>query len=363
MKIANPQTLSKIKNLSSLKRSAIFTDIHFGKKANSTQHNTDCLNFIDWFISNVKKDKKIDNIIFLGDWHENRSTLNISTLTYSYIGIQKLVQLDLPIFFIVGNHDLYFRHTRDIHSVIHFDTFDNVIIIDEPTLVEQFPGGGMLAPYLFHEEYPKLIKYNELNFWGGHFEFKDFEVTSYGIKLVDGPSAEHFDGPAAILSGHFHKRQRIDNVIYIGNTFPMDFGDAGDNNRGMAIYDHTTNKIKFINWKQCPKYIKTTLSQLVDNKVRLEEEARVRCIVDIPVTFEETQELKNVFIKKYNLREFALEESRELQEVLTGTDVDNIDWNTDEVFSVDDMIEQMLQEIQTEHIDNNLLIKLFRELK
>lgn len=73
--------------------------------------------------------------------------------------------------------------------------------------------------------------------------------------------------------------------------------------------------------------------------------------------------MKNVFIKKYNLREFALEESRELQEVLTGTDVDNIDWNTDEVFSVDDMIEQMLQEIQTEHIDNNLLIKLFRELK
>ena len=31
-----------------------FTDIHFGLKNNSVQHNEDCLNFVDWAISVAK---------------------------------------------------------------------------------------------------------------------------------------------------------------------------------------------------------------------------------------------------------------------------------------------------------------------
>ena len=32
------------------KKAAVFTDIHFGLKSNSIQHNQDCSNFVDWFI-------------------------------------------------------------------------------------------------------------------------------------------------------------------------------------------------------------------------------------------------------------------------------------------------------------------------
>ena len=39
------------------KKAAFFTDIHYGLKSNSLQHNQDCVNFVDWFIAKAKKVK------------------------------------------------------------------------------------------------------------------------------------------------------------------------------------------------------------------------------------------------------------------------------------------------------------------
>ena len=37
------------------KKAACFTDIHFGLKNNSRQHNNDCEDFVKWFIDEAKK--------------------------------------------------------------------------------------------------------------------------------------------------------------------------------------------------------------------------------------------------------------------------------------------------------------------
>ena len=76
-------------NMGKLTRTISFTDIHFGAKLNSEQHNQDCLNFVDWFCDHAIKEKA-DNIMFLGDWFENRSAVNVSTLNFSYRAAKKL---------------------------------------------------------------------------------------------------------------------------------------------------------------------------------------------------------------------------------------------------------------------------------
>ena len=45
---------------------ACFTDIHFGNKNNSRQHNDDCERFIYWFIEQAKE-AGCETCIFLGD--------------------------------------------------------------------------------------------------------------------------------------------------------------------------------------------------------------------------------------------------------------------------------------------------------
>jgi DNA repair exonuclease SbcCD nuclease subunit len=344
-----------------LKKGIFCSDIHFGKKSNSEQHNQDCLDYLTWFCNQVKNIKDIDYIGFLGDWNENRSALNIATLNYSYQGAKMLNNLGLPVFFCIGNHDLYHRHTREIHSIIPFQEFSNFAIINEPTVFSDVEGKMLVCPYLFHDEYEQLLQYTNIPFWAGHFEFKGFIVTGYNIAMPTGPDHTLFKGPKYIASGHFHKRQYGGNVVYIGNCFPMDFGDIDDNQRGLMIYDHSKQKMSFMDWPECPKYIKTTLTALLDGKVIIPPNSRVKCVMDIPISFEESTSLKNELTETFNLREFVSEEAREVAEAISGTiinDKDNII-----ISSIDELIIQMLNSIDVANIDNDLLIEQYRKLK
>ncbi|KKL89356.1 hypothetical protein LCGC14_1915530 [marine sediment metagenome] len=346
--------------MTKLKKGAYCTDIHFGKKANSQTHNEDCLNYLEWFCGNVESDPTIDYVAFLGDWNENRSALNIQTLNYSYKGAKMLNNLNLPIFFVIGNHDLYHRHTRDVHSVIPFVEFDNFILIDQPIIVETIHDTVLFCPYMFHDEYPDLKKYLHIPYWAGHFEFKGFVVTGYNVRMPTGPDPRDYKGPEHIVSGHFHKRQAHEQVVYIGNTFPMDFGDAGDNDRGMMVYDHVKKDMLFHNWEVCPKYIKTTLSDIIDKNVTMYPQSRVKCLVDIPVTFEESTYLRSKFVEKYDLREFQMEESPEIANALTETETSV---EPGKLESVNELVVKMLMDIDSEHINNKLLVDIYKELK
>lgn len=339
-----------------LKKGAFFTDIHFGRKSNSSIHNQDCLDFIDWFIKQVKNDKSIDYIGFLGDWHESRSALDISTQNYSYEGAKRLNGLGLPVFFIVGNHDMGSRHTRNIYSTIPFNEFENFVVINEITEIDNILGGAIFCPFLSKDEYDSLIPYTNKQLWAGHFEFKGFVLTGYSFKLEHGPDHTEFNKVGTILSGHFHKRQRRDNTHYIGNSFPMDFGDANDIARGMAIYDHVDNSVSYINWLDCPKYIKCKLSQLLDNTMSLVDNSYVDVDVDVPVTYEELGLLEFAYHEKFKLRSFKLDETSKFIQENTQSDQElNIaDGTTDE------LIVSMLRETDSSKFDIDLLVELYR---
>lgn len=344
-----------------LVRAGIFTDIHWGRHSNSEQHNTDCLDFIRWFCDQVKKDGQVDHIIFMGDWYENRSSVNVSTLNYSYKGAELLNQLGLPVYFIVGNHDLYYRTSRNMYSTINFHAFANFHVIDAPTIIDNVGHGRvLLCPYMFADEYKSLLKYRDIETWFGHFEFKGFEVTTYGFKLDVGPSHKDFIGPRHIFSGHFHRRQAVDNISYIGNTFPMDFGDAWDFDRGMVIYDHNDSKPLYINWPDSPKYIKITLTELLDNDPLLPEKAKVKCLVNYSVNYSESIALRALFMRKYGLRDFFLEESGDIAAAIS--DSSGIDESEENLATVEELLVQHLNSINIESIDSKKLIEIYQSL-
>jgi len=343
-----------------LRKGAYLTDIHFGRKSNSTEHNQDCLDYIEWFGRKVIE-QECDYIAFLGDWNENRSSLNINTLNYAYQGAKLIDEIGLPVYFVIGNHDLYYRNSRDVHSVIHHDQFNNFNLIDTPTVVDDILGKVFFCPYLFHEEYKELTEYLKIPIWAGHFEFKGFIVTGYNVKMPTGPDAKDFKGPKKIFSGHFHKRQRQGNVQYIGNCFPMDFGDVDDNDRGMMVYDHEKNRTIFKNWTECPKYTKTKLSILIDDSDKvLSPKTHVNCIVDVPIEYHENHSLKKHLTAHYDLRDISLEESPDINRALED---DSKKYNLEHLQSIDDIVLEMLSHIETDQINNNILIAEYKRLK
>lgn len=344
------------------KKIGMFTDIHFGRRSNSRVHNQDCLDYISWFCEKIKKTNDYSHIFFLGDWFESRSAINIETLEYSYKGLQLINNLGLPTKVIVGNHDLHKRTTRDIHSIRMFNEFTNIQVIDEIFVEDNL----LISPFLFHEEYGKLIQYNDLYAWFGHFEFKNFEVTGYGTILDHGPDHKLFKGPKRIFTGHFHKRQNIDNIHFIGNCYPMDFGDAGDNKRGMATYEIESDKLTFTDWEECPKYLKVKLSDIIANKWNPLPKMSVRCIVDTELSFQEGQDLKEALIKDCNLRDFFLEEDKlNKQGLLEGDSVKINDGDLD-FTGVDDLVIKQLESINDpnlKQIQPKKLVEIYKNIK
>lgn len=344
-----------------LNKAANFTDIHWGRKNNSELHNQDCLRFIDWFCDQVRSDKKIDHIIFLGDWFEQRSAINGLTLDYAYKGACKLKDLGLPVYFIVGNHDLYYRTTRDVFSTNFFDSLGFHMVNKPNVYPELGEDGALLCPFLFESEYADLAQYFSVPVWFGHFEFKGFVITGDTRVMEYGPDPTDFDKPKRILSGHFHKRQTSKNITYIGNAFPADFSDANDTNRGMATYDYEKDKIKFSNWGECPTYIRTTLSELTRNADNiLRKDAIVNCIVDMDINYAQNLKLKTQLTKKYKLREINLQENPEGMVALESTGVDEKE--LDQLDTTDALVRAMLSKIEVQTIDNDKLIEIYKEL-
>lgn len=300
---------------------AMFTDIHWGCKNNSIQHNNDCTDFIDWFVKGVVENK-CDAICFMGDWFENRNAINVQTLNKSFAGLEKLDDLGLPIYFVIGNHDLYHRSNRAEFSTFHFSKFKNVVLVSEATQV----GDMMFFPYLFKDEYPAtaaLIASKKPKYVFGHFEFRNFIITGADRKMEHGPDHTQFGGPNFVFSGHYHKRQANDNVIYIGNTFPTNYGDQSDDERGMAILDTSSNNVEFFDWEDGPKYRKVLLSKVLDGYMDFPPKCRVRCLVDIEIAYSDAQQLKDEMLKSLNLREFSLEENLAARnDAIAGQDSD-----------------------------------------
>lgn len=342
-----------------IKKIAYFTDIHFGRRNSSIVHLQDCLDYLTWFLEDIKKDPEITHIGFLGDWFETRSAISVLTLAYSHRGMKMIADAGLEALMIIGNHDLHQRHNRDIHSMFHAGEYKNITLIDHPTIVND---QLLFCPFIFPQEYAELVKYNNLPYFAGHFEFKNFIVTGTAKTMDHGPDHKYLSGPTYIFSGHYHKRQAKDNVIFIGNCFNMDYGDAGDTQRGYCVHDLRSDDVYFIDWPQTPLYLKTSLSAVVTENFSPPPKTRVRCLVDLPMSYTEAQVLKIDMIETFNLREFVLEENvNEKKEALSeSTDAD---YDVTELSTVNEMVLELLGTVNsTVTIKPVNLIEIYKTL-
>lgn len=348
-----------ISNIGDITKILFFTDIHLGARNNSDQHNLDCLDYIDWFIEHSKSEEP-SHIVFLGDFFENRNAINVRTLNYATDLCRRLNALNIPIIWIIGNHDLYHRANRKIYSTGIFEELQNFIIVSEPIeLTKDF----YAAPFLFRAEYPELAgTINSYKYVLGHFEFQNFVVTGATRTLEHGPEASAFGGPKYIFSGHFHKRQFNKNIVYIGNTFPTNYGDAGDAERGCAVFDVLNDEVYFHNWERAPLFFKTKLSVMLEQEQTFPLKSRVRCALDMDIGYSEVQALKEEMIKTYNLREFMVEEDSSVRKGMLS-EGQELETELD-LSSLDNTVRQLITEgvPSSGTIDPKTLVKMYEEL-
>jgi UDP-2,3-diacylglucosamine pyrophosphatase LpxH len=336
--------------MSLFQTAACFTDIHYGLKSNSHTHLADCHRYTDWFITEAKA-RGAETCIFLGDWSHQRASVNIATMNASIKDLKKLNDNFDKVYFITGNHDLYYRDKRELNSVEYARDLPNFVMVDE-WLIE---GDVAIIPWLVQDEWRK-IKNIKAKYMFGHLELPYFKMNAM-VSMPDhgGLQSEHLTGPEYVFSGHFHKRQYKNNIHYIGNAFPHNYADAGDWERG-AMFLEWDKEPEYVNWEQCPKYKTLTLSELLaDHANLLDEYTYARVKLDIDISYEEANFIREQFGEQYNVREIALLPIKDNQEEFEGGDI--------QFESVNQIVLSQLDTIESTSIKKDKLIDIYNGLE
>jgi DNA repair exonuclease SbcCD nuclease subunit len=333
------------------KKVAVCTDIHLGLKSNSLVHLQDCEDFIDFFIAKAKEEG-CETGMFLGDWHHSRASINMQTLHTSLRCMEKLSAAFEKFYFIPGNHDLFYREKRDIHGAEWAQHLPNIQIVND-----WFQDGDVvIAPWLIGDDYKRIPKM-KAKYMFGHFELPHFKMNA----LVEMPDhgevrVESFGGFDQVFSGHFHLRQHKKNINYIGNCFPHNYADAGDADRGMMTLEWGGTP-KYHAWPGQPLYRVLKLSEVIDSAPRLlMPNMHVRVELDIDISYEEANFIKDTFVQDYRLREMAL-----IPVKSTAVDLDMAPGEI-KFESVDQIVTDQLTNIESEFYDPKLLLKIYQNL-
>lgn len=333
------------------KKAAVFTDIHWGLKSNSIIHNQDCEKFVDWVIDTAKKNN-CETGFFLGDWHHHRASINLQTLNFSLQALEKLSQAFDQFFFIPGNHDLYYKDRRDIHGAAWARHLPNIRICND-----WFEDGDVvIAPWLVGDDHTHIQKMDG-KYMFGHFELPHFKMNAM-IEMPDHGEIQvtHFNGFEKVFSGHFHLRQHKNNINYIGNAFPHNFADAGDDRRGCMVLEWG-KEVQYHTWPGQPLYNVWDLSHVIDHAPTiLKPNMHIRVQLDIEISYEEANFIKETFVKDYNLREMALMPNKRaaLEEDMAPGDV--------KFESVDQIVTDQITKIESEFYDPKLLLQIYQAL-
>ena len=331
---------------------AVCTDIHFGLKSNSQMHNDDCLNFIKWFTAKAKEEG-CETAFFLGDWHNNRASINIVTLNYSLRALEHLNDNFDRVYFIPGNHDLYYRDKRDVQSVEWARHLPNVVICNDWL----HSGDVIVAPWLVGDDHKRIPKLSA-KYMFGHFELPGYYMNAM-VQMPDhGEIARgDFAGFEHVFTGHFHKRQTANNITYIGNCFPHNYADNGDDERGMMTMEWGKEP-EYHAWPDQPRYRVYQLSDVLQNTdAMLHPGMHIRVNLDVDISYEEATFIKETFVNTYKLREITL-----IPQKIIGDDI-SFDTQGNIMFeSVDSIVVNQLTNIDSKQYNPNLLLDIYRNL-
>lgn len=295
------------------------------------------LNFLD-YIGDYAKKNNIKHIVNLGDLFD-RPESNSNAFVPVF---RKLLELSktASIYSIIGNHELKDKFGNDtlVETFSSFGTFiqnNSTINID-----------GVDCDFLSYTENPQDIP-NKGRILFGHLEVDGFFYNPK--KQVEGSmfSPELFDNYELVVSGHLHHEQHKNNFEFIGSPYPTNRGEGNKKNYFAIIRDTTCELVEY---NDGPDYI-TILAENFNENINYTNKI---------VTVQLTKKVEN-FVKLRDIlfEKGALEVLPEfIKEEIVDTNEHKIDTNEGVIKSA----ARYLQEVKAPEIDNNFLLKCFKEV-
>lgn len=228
-------------------RVAIISDLHYGVRGDATMFLDHQKKFLDDVFFPTLQKLDIGNIIIPGDLVDRRKYINFNTLhRMKKDFFEPLRGCSFTI--LAGNHDVFHKNTNSINALTELlDGQGDIFDIWEPA---HFTIGGrkfIFIPWINTENYSevmKAIQESDAEVCVAHLELAGFEMHA-GQIATHGLDKALFKKFKLVITGHFHKISKQDNIHYVGAPWEMTWNDY-DCPRGFHILDTDTLEMEFI---------------------------------------------------------------------------------------------------------------------
>lgn len=233
---------------------AFITDTHIGARSSSSIFREYMKYWYDQHFFPELKAQCIKHVIHGGDFFDNRNSVSLQDIDFVVNWFaNRLIQDDIHMTVVLGNHDVAFKNTNRVHSLSMLQAAapDNVRVIEEPELIEIDGQWYALVPWINSSNYDATIEFlnglisKQSIIVVGHFEIAGAKMYSNSPLCEHGLDAKLFEQFKEVWSGHFHHKSELSNIKYLGSAFHLNWQDHGDA-RGYHIYDAQKDELTFI---------------------------------------------------------------------------------------------------------------------
>lgn len=219
-------------------------------------------------IRKIIKAYNIDFCIDLGDFFDDREKIDVKTL--GIVRNQMLKDFPVPIYFIVGNHNLYYKNSTLVNNLSEtIGDLPNVHIVDKFKEVD----GIDLVPWInsTNAEYIRELVITSTNKWCcGHFEFNGFQFDKSRVAEVkEKIPASCFHHYIQVFSGHYHTASNKGNITYVGSPIQLTWIDVDTEKRLIILDTEAGSRIELAD--PSPLYHQYTLQADEDLQLRKED--------------------------------------------------------------------------------------------
>jgi DNA repair exonuclease SbcCD nuclease subunit len=243
-----------------MKLVALTADNHIHPHGDSLFRLQTCLDCFEWICQESIK-KGVKNIIHAGDLFHDRHKINVYAYNQLYNLIKKYNN-DLNFYFLLGNHDIYYKESKIISSLNPLQEITNVKIINDPSTlningynIDFIPYSEDIVNLLNSFEKKSDVLISHLSIVGAKTNYiYDIEYfDSFNNKDIQ-RSNDILNSYKKVFLGHFHIKQFIEpNIQYLGSPLHLSYGDAMTD-RGFFILNTENLNVDFIENKISPRY-------------------------------------------------------------------------------------------------------------
>jgi len=243
----------------------LFSDVHITPRGEFSKPTGDGLTdylvrvkrSLDWVLDQIDKHQP-NAILCLGDLFESTGyidSVSLKVATEFFVELENRVHEDVPILFLVGNHDSYsvehhihnleFLNLARIHvfdSVSSFAVLDNGVPANEAYNGARHHARFAIIPWAKTYDLDEIKKHiADASFCVSHADVIGLPYQKGSKRADKGLDVDAFDVP--VFNGHYHSPSDIGNIHNIGALLSRNFHDVDSPPRGITLLVYNKGKI------------------------------------------------------------------------------------------------------------------------